>query len=651
MASKDAGGAKPSTNRWKIRISLAVGAVVVLGACIAVRYAWGPNDAKASRPTHPTSPASNRTANAAPPAAPTTQRSSRQLKTVAVVNGEDITRQELAQESLRRFGKEVIAGLINRHLILGACTRRQITITRKDTDEEIERIAAKFGLSTDRWLMLLATERNINPEQYRREIIWPTLALRRLAADRLVVSEEELKQAWEAEYGPKVKVRMISVRDAQTAAQLRAKAAADPRSFGTLAKDYSEDQSAALLGQIPPIRRHMGDAKIEQTVFALKEGEVSPVVHAANQYLIFLCEQHIAATYIQPLHARVARTRLETRIRDRKLRTTAAEVFKKLQDDAKVVNVYNDPQLQRTMPGVAATINGRQITIRELSEECIVRHGVDVLEGEIHRRLLQQAHRKKNLAVTEQDIDAEIARAADAYGFLKKDGSPDVEAWLKKVTEEEDVTVDLYVRDVVWPSAALKKLVSQSVTVTNEDLRKGFQANYGERVEALAIVLTDQRRAQKVWEMARHNPTAEFFGQLAEQYSVEPVTRANRGRIPPIRRYGGQPVAEAEAFRLKVGELSGVIAAGNQGNKYIILRCMGRTKPIVNDISEVRDELIKDIREKKLRAAMAQEFDRLKVTATIDNYLAGTSQTGKTQTASPAPSARNASRSRGQAGM
>jgi hypothetical protein len=29
-------------------------------------------------------------------------------------------------------------------------------------------------------------------------------------------------------------------------------------------------------------------------------------------------------------------------------------------------------------------------------------------------------------------------------------------------------------------------------------------------------------RAQQVWERARRDPTAEHFGELAEQYSVEP---------------------------------------------------------------------------------------------------------------------------------
>jgi hypothetical protein len=50
----------------------------------------------------------------------------------------------------------------------------------------------------------------------------------------------------------------------------------------------------------------------------------------------------------------------------------------------------------------------------------------------------------------------------------------------------------------------------------------------------------------------------------------------------------------------------------------------------------VRDELYKDIHEKKLRLAMAQQFDRLVEGAQIDNFLTGSSQIGK-RVAGPEP--------------
>ena len=64
----------------------------------------------------------------------------------------------------------------------------------------------------------------------------------------------------------------------------------------------------------------------------------------------------------------------------------------------------------------------------------------------------------------------------------------------------------------------------------------------------------------------------------------------------------------------------------NVGPTWVIIKCLGRTEPIVTDIEDVRDELQSHIREQKLRIAMAQEFEKIYASAQIDNFLAGTTQ-------------------------
>lgn len=633
MTGKDATRRLPLGKSW---VLAAAGFVVLIGGVVAWRQiTGGPQNAEAQapvqqraaqqRPVQRPAAAASAAAPVEEVAAPATQK----IQTVAVVNREPITRSSLADETLRRHGEEVLESLLNRHLIAMACQQQGIQITEGDIDAEINNIAKKFGLSVDRWLGLLKEERNVSPGQYRRDIIWPTLALRRLAASELEVTPEEIQVEMEKNYGPKVKVRMLSVNDRGLAEELRAKAAANPESFADLAKDYSQDiNSAAARGLIPPIRKHIGNQEIEDTVFAMKAGEISPVLFVASQYLVFKCEEQLAADYdkIPAGSLEGIRNQLAEQVRESKMRDAAATIYEKLQANAQIVNVYNDPAKASQMPGVAATLNGQPVSLRELQEECINRHGVEVLDGEINRKILQQELTRRQLSVTEADLEAEIVRAADSLGFLTKEGKPDMEAWLKQVTEEQGVSVELYVRDAVWPTVALKKLVDQQVQVSEEDITKGFAANYGERAQVLAIVVDSQRRAQEVWEMARRNPTEKFFGELARQYSIEPVSKNNDGQVPPIRRHSGQPTLEEEAFKLKPGQISGIIQAGNQS---IILYSLGLTKPVITNIEDVRDELVKELHEKKLRLAMADEFERLRDNAQIDNFLANTTQAGK----------------------
>lgn len=642
MTRKERRGRAPRERKWRKRLCYVAAVFALLAVCVYVRHLWGPQAANAEAPERSATVASNSPA----PAAPATERSASPRTTpgnttpavVAAVNGEKISRQELADECLKRYGNEVLESIINKHLIWQSCKAQGIDVTDKDVEDEIGRLANKFGLSAGRWLALLQQEREISPEQYRREIIWPSLALRRLAAKELVVTPEELQKAMEAEYGPRVRARAITVSSRERAEELHAKAVANPNDFGTLAKSFSEDQSASVEGLIPPIRKHMGDESIERAAFSLREGEISPVIEASGQFIILKCEKQLEETYIAPRFRQDAENRLRDRVEDQKMRAASAALFRRLQEEAKVVNVYNNEELRKQMPGVAATINGQKISIQQLGEECVLRNGKEVLEGEISRRLLQQALKKHSQEVAEADIEAEIARAADSYGYVKPDGTPDVEKWIKDITKEEGSTIELYVRDAVWPSVALKKLVNNRVEVTEDDIQKGFASNYGPRVEVLAIVLNDNRQAQKVWEMARANPTDQFFGELAQQYSTDSVSRENFGRVPPIRQYGGRPELEKEAFALKPGELSSIIASEDS---YVILRCTGRTTPVVAKLDdEVRAELTKEIHEKKVRVAMAAEFDRLRESAQVDNYLAGTFQTPKQPKGDAAPAAR-----------
>ena len=83
---------------------------------------------------------------------------------------------------------------------------------------------------------------------------------------------------------------------------------------------------------------------------------------------------------------------------------------------------------------------------------------------------------------------------------------------------------------------------------------------------------------------------------------------------------------EKEAFSLSEGERSKVIQIGEN---WAILYCKGFTNPKVSDFDAVKEELHANILEKKMRLAMGEEMQRVRSDAQIDNYLIGTSQTGK----------------------
>jgi parvulin-like peptidyl-prolyl isomerase len=620
-------------------VLFAASGVAIIGLCIAIRSFVGSTVAEAQIPnpfrsrateqsnSQQPSAVANGAANASQPnqarqaAAQLPHRERPKHDVMAVVNGQDIRRDALASACVDRYGEDVLEGLVNKRLILHHCANRNIQVTDAEVDAEIDRMAARFKIGRDQWLDMLQRERGINAEQYKRDILWPTLALRKLAADQLTVSDEQLQKAYEAQFGPAVKCRLIVVPNREHAEQLHRQVTERPDDFARLAMKHSVDvNSASIGGLIQPIRRHVGDAAIEREVFAMQPEQISSIIPVGEQFAILKCEGHVPARNV-PLES--VREELAEQIKEEKLREVASVKFQELQSSATIQNVWNDPQLRAQMPGVVATINGQPIPYSELAEECLLRFGEEVLDIEISHLLLQQALAKANLALTEAELNAEIAHAAQLAGVVDKQGRPDVDKWMKMATEEQGISREQYLRDSVWPSAALKKLTGGKVEVTEDDLQKGYEANYAERVRCRAIVLGNMRRAQEVWAKARQNPSVDYFGDLAEEYSIEPTSKSLRGEVPPIRRHGGQPQLEEVAFALAPGELSGIIQLGD---KFVILKCEGRTEPVDVNLQEVREILRQDIFEKKLRIAMGEKFEELRARARIDNFLAGTSQ-------------------------
>ncbi len=555
------------------------------------------------------------------------QAGQQRIATLATVNGRSVTRQQLAKEAMRRFGTDVLESIINKLLVMNELKKQGIEITEGDINDAIVNKAQKFGMSADRYMKLIKNRRQVSADRYKNDIVWNELALRRLAEAATEVTPEEISKRMEYEFGPKIQVRQIALDDLPTARTIREQLDKSPHAFEKFAKAHSIDtNSASMGGLLPPVRRNSGFPQFEQVAFSLQPGQISDVVKFEDTFLILRCERIFDAEQLTPEQTAKVHERLMEEIARDKLRDSAVEMFKQLQETAQIVNVMNDPKLSTQMPGVAAVVNGVKVLKNQVAEECITRFGRMMLDVEITRSLLVQALERSGTAVNQEDINREITRAAVAGGFQGADGKVLIEQYLASVTGNDARKIDFYIEDQVWPSVALKALVEDGVSVSEEDMQKGFEANFGPGVEVLAIVLQDQRTATKVWKMAAANPTAEYFGQLAHQYSIEPASKNNYGEVPPIQRFSGKTELEKEAFSLSEGERSKVIQIGEH---WAILYCKGFTSPKVNDFDAVKEELHADILEKKMRLAMGEEMQKIRADAQIDNYLTGTSQTGK----------------------
>lgn len=561
----------------------------------------------------------------APATAPPAEPARVVPKIIATVNGEDISYQKLANTCVADYGAEVLERVVSRFILEQACREANVEVTEADMETEIKSAAARLGVSADQYLKMIESERGIMPVVFLRDVIWPTVAARKLANPKdIQATDDDIRREYESQYGPAVKVRLLAMNSKEDILKIRQELAKDVTKFPEMAQKHSVDpNSAALGGVVPEVRRHLNPPEVEEIIFSLKPGELSqPIpVGETGQYMLLLCEEHLPqdpAITLESVKGELARNisqfktkNVGTRLLQEKFAKSQVEIF------------YGDQTKSNQRPGVAAIVNGQLISTGVLATECVALYGQRALEGLINRAIIEQAIKKQKIQITEVDLNKKIAEMALESIPPKGDGSPDVEQYLQRVAHQHSTTIERFRKEVVWMLVALERLVADKVVVTQEDLQRGYVANFGKKVRCRAIVLRDQRSAQRVWALARENATEDNFMELARKFSIDAASGALGGEVPPIQQYGGMPELEKVAFSLDEGELSGVIQVAD---KFIILLCIGHTEPIGVTFDDVKDNILKDLTYKKTELAIAEEFQNLMDAATIDNYLTGNSK-------------------------
>ncbi len=262
-----------------------------------------------------------------------------QGEVLARVNNQTISYDVVAKESVARHGKEILDNMINRLLIQQECDRQGITITKADVEEEIAKITLKYKLPLDQWYAMLAAERGVTPTQYQNDVIWPMLALRKLAGlqAEAKVTEEDMLQAFERDYGPRVKARMIVITgNVRQAGQIWEKCKAEPEKFEDFAAEFSADTATRTLGgAVPPIRQHGGMPQLEEAAFKMKEGEISQIIEVGDQHYILKCEGRTEQVITDP---KDVWDELYAQVTEEKTQLAVANTFQEVKDRAEIHN-------------------------------------------------------------------------------------------------------------------------------------------------------------------------------------------------------------------------------------------------------------------------------------------------------------------------
>ena len=227
---------------------------------------------------------------------------------VAVVNGEEVKRDMLADLLIDMYGNEGLGLLIRRTLVKQESIKRNVTVTEEEIAErigalvegQIKQQMKKGGLEDEEALKRELEKAKLTLDQYKKNIqkrfklsngqVEAELLAEKIIKKTIKITDEELREAYEEQLGEKILARQIVLRTSRDAERNleRIKTGAD---FEALAKKESVDRNSASRGG--KMRPFGPKGTIGKEVANLKNGEVSKIIKTDSGYHIIKIEKRV----------------------------------------------------------------------------------------------------------------------------------------------------------------------------------------------------------------------------------------------------------------------------------------------------------------------------------------------------------------------
>ncbi len=260
---------------------------------------------------------------------------------VAYVNGQPITRLELAEDLIARKGKQHMEMLINRRIIDQACAKAGIVVTDEEVEKELQGEMSARKLVEPGMFERFLKQQGLSLYEYKEDSIRKWLMMQKLAKARVMVTEEEIKKAFDVNYGERIRCRVILVLERKNKPEAE-------KIYFRVKDDEEEFRKAAKQQQIPHLAANAGETVISHAntlkhvadeAFKLADGEVSHILEVPEGWLILRREELLPADQAAKLED--VRPKLEKMLFDKKMEQMIKNLFLELRKQAAVRDYLN----------------------------------------------------------------------------------------------------------------------------------------------------------------------------------------------------------------------------------------------------------------------------------------------------------------------
>lgn len=267
------------------------------------------------------------------------------------------------------------------------------------------------------------------------------------------------------------------------------------------------------------------------------------------------------------------------------------------------------------------------VTREDLGEFLIARGGADKLDLLINKKIIEHECAKRGVTVTEKELEAALLEDLEGLSIKKGD-------FVKVVLPRYGKTLYEWMEDVVRPRLLLTKLCRDRIVISDKDLQKQFDREFGEKRQVQIIMWPpndDQKAILAIWEKIRSSQ--DEFDSVARA-QANPGIAASAGHIKPISRHlpAQDKIIEDVAFQLKEGEVSQILKT-SQG--YMVMK-MHRVIPPASEVKfeDVKPRLEKQAFEEAVALEIPKFFAELREEANPKVLFTGPKawQTEQTQT-------------------